>query len=55
METNKKQIYVFGHKNPDTDSICAAIGYAWLKNQLAAKKEDTALNLIQLLKTEDDV
>ncbi len=23
-------IYVLGHKNPDTDSIAAAIGYAWL-------------------------
>ncbi len=23
-------IYVVGHKNPDTDSIGAAIGYAWL-------------------------
>ena len=53
METNKKQIYVFGHKNPDTDSICASIGYAWLKNQLAEKKEDAALNLIQLLSTEE--
>ncbi len=25
-------IYVFGHKNPDTDTICAAIAYAHLKN-----------------------
>ena len=23
-------IYVTGHVNPDTDSIAAAIGYAWL-------------------------
>lgn len=23
-----------GHKNPDTDSICSAIAYAYLKNQL---------------------
>ena len=28
-------VYVFGHKNPDTDSICSAIGYAELKNQLS--------------------
>lgn len=28
-----KDIYVIGHKNPDTDSICSAIAYAWLKNQ----------------------
>ncbi len=29
-----KPIYVVGHKNPDTDSICAAIAYANLKQQL---------------------
>lgn len=26
-------IYIFGHKNPDTDSVCSAIAYARLKNQ----------------------
>ncbi len=31
----KNEIYVFGHKNPDTDSICAAISCAYLKNQMA--------------------
>lgn len=25
---------VIGHKNPDNDAICAAVGYAYLKNQL---------------------
>ena len=30
---DKHQIYVIGHKNPDTDSICSAIAYAYLKNQ----------------------
>ncbi|MDL2215958.1 putative manganese-dependent inorganic diphosphatase [Ruminococcaceae bacterium OttesenSCG-928-N02] len=29
---NKNSIYIIGHKNPDTDSICSAIGYAALKN-----------------------
>lgn len=29
-----KKIYVFGHKNPDTDSICASISYAHLKRVL---------------------
>lgn len=29
----KKSIYVIGHKNPDTDSICSAIAYANLKNK----------------------
>lgn len=34
MEENvKNKIYVIGHKNPDTDSICSAIAYAYLKNQ----------------------
>lgn len=30
---DKHKIYVIGHKNPDTDSICSAIAYAYLKNQ----------------------
>ncbi len=29
-----KPIYAIGHRNPDTDSICAAIGYAHLKQAL---------------------
>lgn len=29
-----KPVYVFGHKNPDTDSVMAAISLAYLKNQL---------------------
>ena len=32
--TKKKKIYVVGHKNPDTDSICSAIAYANLKQQI---------------------
>ncbi|MBQ9391542.1 MAG: putative manganese-dependent inorganic diphosphatase, partial [Lachnospiraceae bacterium] len=28
----KKDVWVVGHKNPDTDSICAAIAYANFKN-----------------------
>lgn len=31
---NKKTVWVVGHKNPDTDSICAAISYANLKNKI---------------------
>lgn len=30
-----RPIYVIGHKNPDTDSICSAIAYANLKNILS--------------------
>ncbi len=29
------EIMVIGHKNPDTDSICSAIAYAYLKNQIS--------------------
>ena len=28
----EERVFVVGHKNPDTDSICAAISYAYLKN-----------------------
>lgn len=31
---SKKKVWIVGHKNPDTDSICAAIAYADLKNRL---------------------
>ena len=36
MNIEPKKVWVVGHKNPDTDSICAAISYAYLKNQLGA-------------------
>lgn len=29
-----KPVYIVGHKNPDTDSICAAVAYARLKEEL---------------------
>ena len=34
----KRNVWVVGHKHPDTDSICAAIAYAELKNKLAEKE-----------------
>ena len=30
---NQEKIFVIGHKNPDTDSICSAIAYADIKKQ----------------------
>lgn len=33
MAMRNNDVYVIGHKNPDTDSICSAIAYAYLKNQ----------------------
>lgn len=37
MHSREKDINVIGHKNPDTDSICSAIAYAWLKNKIEEK------------------
>ncbi|MCV4231946.1 manganese-dependent inorganic pyrophosphatase [Virgibacillus sp. LDC1] len=34
---------IFGHKNPDTDTICSAIAYADLKNQLSLSAEPVRL------------
>ena len=33
-----EKTYIFGHKNPDTDSVTASIAFSYLKNQL---KENT--------------
>lgn len=33
LEKSERPIYIVGHKNPDTDSICSAIAYAHLKSQ----------------------
>lgn len=30
---NQEKVYIIGHKNPDTDSICSAIAYADIKNR----------------------
>lgn len=39
MEENvRNRIFVIGHKNPDTDSICSAIAYAHLKNQIEEER-----------------
>ncbi len=34
----KEKVYIIGHKNPDTDSICSAIAYAALKRAELEKK-----------------
>jgi manganese-dependent inorganic pyrophosphatase len=39
------RVYVTGHRNPDTDSIAAAIGYAELKGRLDARNEYLAVRL----------
>lgn len=40
------KILVFGHKNPDTDSITAAICYAYLKKQLGMDAEAVRLGAV---------
>ncbi|WP_233880385.1 manganese-dependent inorganic pyrophosphatase [Virgibacillus halodenitrificans] len=37
---------IFGHKNPDTDSICSAIAYADLKNKLNVNAEAARLGVV---------
>lgn len=43
MAKRKQKIFVVGHKNPDTDSICSAICYANLKNMLHNAEEYIAM------------
>ena len=38
-------IYVTGHRNPDTDSIAAAVGYAELMGRLDADREYVPVRL----------
>jgi manganese-dependent inorganic pyrophosphatase len=38
-----EKLLVFGHKNPDTDTICSAIAYADLKKQLGLNAEPVRL------------
>ncbi len=33
-----KKVYVVGHKNPDTDSVCSAIAYAYLKRAVTGER-----------------
>jgi inorganic pyrophosphatase/exopolyphosphatase len=28
------KVYIFGHRKPDTDSVCGAISLSYLKNKL---------------------
>ena len=43
MNEKKREVYVVGHRNPDTDSICSAIAYANLKNRI---NEDDSIEFI---------
>ncbi|MEW9502645.1 manganese-dependent inorganic pyrophosphatase [Jeotgalibacillus marinus] len=41
-----EKILVFGHKNPDTDTITSAIAYAYLKNEIGVVAEPVRLGEI---------
>ncbi len=39
-------LYIFGHKSPDTDSICASLAYAYLKNEIGEEAKPYRLGAI---------
>ncbi|EJW20129.1 manganese-dependent inorganic pyrophosphatase [Paenibacillus alvei] len=41
-----EKVLIFGHKNPDTDTICSAIAYADLKTQLGFNVEPVRLGSV---------
>lgn len=41
-----KKTFIFGHKKPDTDSVCAAISYSYLKNKMGSNTEPRVLGAI---------
>lgn len=46
MTKKKDQLFVIGHKNPDTDSVASAIAYAQLKTHLGQKATPLIANKI---------
>lgn len=42
----KDKIFIFGHKNPDTDSVCSAISLSYLQNALGNNTEPRILSNI---------
>ncbi|MCL1936235.1 MAG: manganese-dependent inorganic pyrophosphatase [Defluviitaleaceae bacterium] len=44
------KVFIFGHKNPDTDTICSAIAYADLKSKIDKTKNYTAAKLGEINK-----
>ena len=41
-----EKVYIFGHRNPDTDSVTSAIALSYLKNQLGYNTEPAVLSSI---------
>ena len=38
--------YIFGHKTPDTDTVCASISLSYLKKKLGDKTEPRVLGTL---------
>ena len=43
-----KKTYIFGHRNPDTDSVTSAIALSYLKNRLGMDTEPAVLSGVNL-------
>ena len=43
-----EKVYIFGHRNPDTDSVTAAITLSYLKNKLGMNTLPAVLSSINL-------
>ena len=43
-----EKTYIFGHHNPDTDSVCGAISLSYLKNKLGMNTEPRVLDEINM-------
>lgn len=46
--SKKEKVYIVGHRNPDTDSICSAIAYADIKNRSASDYDYVAMRAGQI-------
>ena len=44
----EEKVFIVGHRNPDTDSICSAISYAYLKNQITGSSKYVACRAGQI-------
>ena len=44
-----EKTYIFGHRNPDTDSVAAAISLSYLKNRLGYNKTIKAVVIVSTL------
>ena len=46
--SQQQKVYILGHKNPDTDSICSAIAYADIRNRISKGERYVARRVGQI-------